>query len=334
MAVKKRYRKTSVYLIGEDFTKDEYDKWYAQIAMWIAETQPRTENPREKAKAVLDAAINGHRLNGEPWTNVEDFDLAARIMSFCSWDIITGTGRKRVTNKATKKKTAATKAGLNHNTRVFSDISLAEMSAAKEAFKGTVYIEFPFLDNPIYEANVNALADSTVRLESLSEDFLVASGSKLKDLLEIRDSLKKDIDAFMKLLKIHPSQLKEKVDEGDKGDVGTLVNTWEAYGDLAKMYEAVDAVQEAIQIIRQLENVRVDGSPQLADWMLWHKTGCRGHKFICSCEKEWDLHGGFTKEEMYAIAEQAYKTFGFGLKRVEDAAKNKDNIREDAGATT
>jgi hypothetical protein len=202
------------------------------------------------------------------------------------------------------------------------EVSMAEMVEAREAYKEVLYQEFPFLDNPVYEATVNGLADSTVKLNYLSENFLTSSGAALKTLLDIRDSLKNDIDVFMKLLKIHPSQMKEKADEGDRGNVGTLINKWEDFSEVAELYERVDAVQEAIQIVRQLENVRVDGSPQLADWLLWHKTACRGHKFTGHCGREWDLHGGFSKEEMYLIAEQAYKTFGFGLKPIDDTEKD------------
>ena len=137
----------------------------------------------------------------------------------------------------------------------------------------------------------------------------------------------------MKMLKIHPSQIKDKVDEGDRGDVGSLIDRWEEYGEVADIFEQVDAIQEAIQIIRQLENTRLDGSPQLADWMLWHKTGCRGHKFTCQCGAEYDLHGGFTKEEMYQIAEQAFEVFGYGIQRIDETDTNKERS-EATGETT
>jgi len=325
MKKQSRFRNTAVYLIDEDFSKDEYDKWYAQIAMWISETQTKTENPKEKAKQVLDAAISGRKLNGEMWAGVEDFDLASRIRQFCGWDIIAGTGRKSVTKKHTRAKAATNRSARQKNDIRFENISLTEMSAKREEYKETLYKEFPFLDNPVYDITINALSDSAVKLQTLSEDFLVSEGNALKTLLTFRDSLKKDIDDFMKLLKIHPSQLKEKIDEGDRGDVGTLIKRWEEYGEISELYEKVDSVQEAIQIIRQLEQVRVDGSPQLADWLLWHKTGCRGHKFICSCGEEYDIHGGFSKEEMYMIAEQAHKAFGFGIKPAEDVNAKKDS---------
>lgn len=325
MTILKEFRKTVVYVLGQDFTKEEYDKWLAQVTLWISETQKNTENPREKGRQILDAAMNGRKLNGEVWAGVENYDLPSRIRQFCGWDIAKEVGKRggrRPTVKQTRPHDAAARRA---NTRVFAEVSLTEMTAGREAYKELLYKEFPFLDNPVYETNVSALADSTVKLEKISEDFLIADGKELKSLIDTRDSLKKDIDDFMKLLKIHPSQLKEKVDEGDRGDVGTLVKKWEEYGEVSTTYEQVDAIQEAIQIVRQLEQLRVDGSPQLADWLLWHKTGCRGHKFVCEHGTEYDIHGGFTKEEMYAIAEQAYKTFGFGIKEVVDAKEDPED---------
>jgi len=327
MATDRKFRRTVVYVLDKDYTKEEYDKWSQQIAFWIGETQ-KSENPYKKAEKVLTCAINGTKLNGEVWPGVEDFDLPSRIRQFCGWDIIKGTGRRRVSNLSTTQLHKTARKDRAENAAALEEISMAEMIAARESYKELLYKEFPFLDNPVYEPNVNGLADSTVKLNHISEQFLTASGSALKSLIEIRDSLKKDIDDFMKLLKIHPSQLKEKVDEGDRGNVGTLISKWEDFGDISDLYEQVDAVQEAIQIIRQLENIRVDGSPQLADWLLWHKTGCRGHTFTCACGETYDIHGGFTKEEMYAIAEQAYKTFGFGIKPIHDTTKDDEDTDE------
>ena len=331
MTTVKPFRRAVVYVLEQDFTKEEYDKWTKQVGFWIGETQ-KSENPVKKAEKVLRAAVNGTKLNGEVWPGVEDFDLPSRIRQFCGWDINTGTGRRRVSTGSTRTPHIRANRARAKNEEDFEEISMAEATAAREAYKEILYREFPFLDNPVYEATVTGLADSTVKLAQLSESFLTATGSALKNLIDIRDSLKDDIDEFMKLLKIHPSQLKEKVDEGDRGNVGTLIGKWEEYLELAEIYEQVDAIQEAIQIIRQLEQVRVDGSPQLSEWLLWHKTACRGHKFTCSCGLTYDIHGGFSIDEMYAIAEQAYKTFGFGLKPIDNAKKDDETSGEVDGS--
>lgn len=314
---------TISYLVGKDFTKEEYDKWLAQIALWLSQTRKNLQDPQAKAKQILDAAINGTKLNGKPWNGVSSFTLDTRLRTLCSYDIISeegiGNPQPYHTRKEYRdKEKVVTEKSSKANQEALDTMDLLAMKKEREAYKKVLLKEFPFLDNPVYDTQVNAYCDTIVKIKDISDRILGAQDKALETLINIRSALKKDLDDFMKLLKIHPSQIKDTVDEGDRGDVGALIKKWEEYGELGELYETVDAIQEAIQIIRQLENVRVDGSPQLADWLLWHKTSCRGHKFECECGREYELHGGFTKEEMYLIAEQAFNTFGYGIKRIED----------------
>jgi len=125
------FKKRLVYTVGEDFTKEEYEKWVAQIALWISKTQTRVENPYEKAKKVLGAAINGTRLNGKPWLGVEDFTLDSRIKQLCSFDIITGEGRRveNIRNSSSKAKHVrkTTKRGKKKNDYILEELDLAEL---------------------------------------------------------------------------------------------------------------------------------------------------------------------------------------------------------------
>jgi len=203
------------------------------------------------------------------------------------------------------------------------DLILEKLNEQKEEYKQLLYQEFPFVENPVYEAQVNGLAEAVVKLNHISDSFLGAQGKELEDLLKIRDGLKKDMDDFMKLLKIHPAQMKEKADDIDRGDVGNLIIQWEKYGEIAEIYERVDAIQELIQTLRQLEQLRVDGTPQLADYLLWHKTGTRPIDFKCECGREYTLIDGFTEDELYEAAEQAYEIFGFGIKRINERPESK-----------
>lgn len=329
-----KFRKSLTYILGVDFSQEEYDKWLAEITLWISETQVREDDPKEKARLILEAAMSGTKLDGTLWNGVESFTFDKRIRQLCSYDIIDGIGTRRRTKAGTKEgvnqQNSATNKAKKQNIDVLEKISLQRLTEERDKYKKVLYSEFPFLDNAVYESKVNAYADTVVKLEQLSEYFLGASGKDLENYLKIREQLRKDLDDFMKLLRIHPSQIKEKVDEGDRGDVGNLINNWEEYGELGQLYEEVDAIQEAIQIFNQLNNVRMDGSPQLAEWLLWHKTGCRGHNFTCECGREYDLHGGFTKDEMYKILEQAYETFGYGIKRVDDNDTERPKITEQA----
>lgn len=303
--------KKLAYVIGRDFSKDEYNLWKNEIALWISHSQVNEENPLEKAERVLAAAINGTTIAGSTWKGVESYSLDKRILQLCNWDIINKTGRQRgKPNQSVRKKN---KEDREISKGILEKSRLIDLAKESDKFKKTLYKEFPFLENPVYDPNINALCDASVKLNATSDDFLAASGNSLSNLLKVRESLQKEVDMQMKLLKIHPTQLKQKTDEDDKGDVGTLITKWEKFGDTAKLYETVDAIQEAIQIINQLENERVDGSPQLADWLLWHKTGNRDVDFTCECGKEYKLWGGFTRKQMYEIATAAQEAFGYGI---------------------
>lgn len=331
MAKKSRFKRKFTYIIGEDFSKEEYDKWAAEMALWISQAHVNETDPIQKSLDILEAAMNGTKLNGDLWPGIESYTFDSRIKQLCGYDIIKGEGRKpgrprkaSDTGSGTIRQGKATNAARHKNGQRLEKINIQDLLEGREEFKNILYKEFPFLDNPVYENKVNAYADTVVKLDQLSDMFLGATGKDLETYLKIREALRKDLDDFMKMLKIHPSQIKDKVDEGDRGDVGNLIDKWEEYGEVSEIFEHVDAIQEAIQIIRQLENVRLDGSPQLAEWMLWHKTGCRGHKFVCECGAEYDLHGGFSKEEMYQIAEQAFEVFGYGIKRIDEENYNKE----------
>lgn len=309
------FRNTKIYIIGQDLTLQEYETWKTEIALWLSQSGRETTDPLGKAEKIIKAAVHGTTLGGEPWIDVENFQLHKRILQFCGYNILTKQGRTAKRRRSTKKEL---KQYTDLNTDILGDATREELVVLRDAYRTVLVQEFPFLDNPVYETKVNAYCDTVVKLQVLSDKFLGAEGKELTRIIELRDSLKKDLDDFMKLLRIHPSQLKEKVDEKDKGDVGSLIDKWESYGELANLYETVDAVQEALQILKQLETTRLDGSPQLAEWLLWHKTGCRGHTFRCPCGAEYTIHGGFTIEEMYQIVEQAHKVLGYGAKPTED----------------
>jgi hypothetical protein len=310
------------YELGRDFTKEDIDKWKAQIALWISQTQKKEEKPTEKAEHILACAVSGTKLNGEAWPGVESFNLRTRIKSLTGgFDIVTGKGRRPATfhGRNKRKEKEKSKSIQQSNSSKYIEISEEEFKEARERHKELLFQEFPHLDNEIYEAQVNALCDAIVKLESIASAFITAGpGKELESLISIRNSLQSEINNFMKLLRIHPSQIKEKIDDYERGDIGGLIAEWEEYGELAEVYEKVDAIQELIQTIRQVEQLRVDGSKQLSDYLLWHKTGTKPTEFKCACGRDHTLYDGFTKEELYAAAEAAYEVFGFGLKPDEE----------------
>jgi hypothetical protein len=313
-------------------TKDTLDRWLISINSWVSATQVNETDPRSKAERVVKAALSGSKLNGEMWPGVEKYSLERRIQQLCGWDVVNNRGREgnlsRLRGKGAgepaRKKADATKVA---NDQIIRDMTLDEMYRKRENFISVLHEQFPHLNNPVYAAKVQALAEAEVRLMSLSDTFMSSTGKTMKLALEIQEGLRKSINELMTLLNIHPKQLVDKVDEKDRGDVGSLMNQWEDYGRVADEFERVDAIQELIQHVHRANSVRSDGSPQLADYLLFHATGCAGHMFKCQCGETYELYGGFTLEQLEAAAEQAYQKFGFGLKRIPRPPAEDDGYR-------
>lgn len=300
-----------------DLKKEDVDRWINQLEAWVYETQPGETDARGKAEKIMDSGLRGRKLNGEIWPGVEHFNLTTRIKQLSGgFNIETGIGRSKQLRGKSAKITNVTKAKKKSeaNETVLSEMSATEMEERRDLKIQILVQQFPWLDNPIYASKVSSLAEDEVVLEALSAGgFMTAKQKTLESMLKIKESLRKSIDETMKLLSIHPSQLTRRVDENEEGNVGNLIAKLEEMGQLFRDYENVDAIQELIQMVHQCYSLRIDGSPQLADYMLWHKTGCRGHNFLCSCGEEWELYDGFTIEELEAAALQANEVFGYGL---------------------
>jgi hypothetical protein len=315
------------YLIGDHesahITPAEVEQWTKEITSWIRATQTRVDDPRQKAEEVVHAAIHGTKLNGEAWLGIEKFSLTRRIAQLCGWNIETKIGkdgnvskRKNLDAKSPAVQRAKTNTRINQS--VADEFTLEQLYTKREEFKDILYSQYPHLNNPVYAIKVNALAEAEVRLSSLSESFMSARGKDLESYTKVQNELRKSINELMEMLSIHPKQLMRTVDETERGDVGTLMVKWEDYGKIAEEYEVIDAIQELIISVRQANQLRLDGSPQLADYLLAHRTGCQGHNFTCGeCGTVYELYAGFTKEELEKAAEQAYEKFGYGLKRID-----------------
>lgn len=316
-----------VFRVGDDVSQEELAEWTTRLTFWVTGKQRKEPDPRAKAEQIMKAALYGTKLNGEVWLNVETISLPRRIAQLSGGcDVLDGKGgvdkAKRGRPKRLKKVIEKGKENAKHNDKILDSLEGENILRQREEFKRTLVDQFPHLSNPVYASKVNALAESEVKLMALSDTFLTATGKALETNLKIQEGLRKSINELMEMLSIHPKQLVSKVDENERGDVGTLMVKWDDYGRLAQTYEQVDAIQELIQTIRKYHNVRLDGSPQLADYMLWHNTGCMGHNYTCpQCKTTVELFNGFTIEQLEEAAEQAAQVWGYGLKRIENGSR-------------
>lgn len=299
--------------VGKDFSEEDLLKWQEQLAWWIKETSVNVDDPVARAKRVLIAAMNGTKINGEPWLNVND-NFYSRVRQLAGFDLERGVGVRR---GRTKLQAVTKSSGTKTTVEDFPPVNIRDVMAMQDKYKKELLAKYPHLENPVYAPKVDELAETVVKGRMLSNDFLVSDHKTLERLSKIRESLNKQVSDLMDFLEISPKLLITKQRETDKGDVGSLVAELESYGEIWQDYERLDALRELLQKFHQLNSRRPDGTPQLNDWELWHMTRNRPVRFTCQCGRHYTLLGGFTPEEIEEALKQAYEVYGFGLRPIE-----------------
>lgn len=299
------------YVIGVDFSKEDYQKWTEQLAWWVGDRLVNVKDPREYAENVLKSARYGTKMNGEPWKNVPQ-NFFKRVTAMTGFDVAHGIG---VRDPRRKKSVPINRVNAQTGATI-EDIPPIDLTKALELraqYIKDLLTKYPHLDTPVYKPKVEELAETIVKSRMISSDFLAARSTTLEKLSKIRESLHKQIGELMEFLEISPKQRVTKTLEAKNSDVGSLIAKLESYGEIWKEYEKLDALRELLQFYRMLNNTRPDGTPQLNDWELWHLTRNRPVKFTCRCGESYELLGGFTPQEIEQALLQAQEIYGFGL---------------------
>ena len=289
-----------------------------QLIWWLGTTRKGLENPSEQATAVILAAFNGTKLSGDPWPRISS-DFFKRVKQLSGFDLELGVGTRASNAIAISKGPNRTPTKLTE--QELPPISLDQAMDMKAEYIEHLVQKYPHLENQVYAPKVEELAETVVKSRMLSTEFLTAQGRKLQDVSKIKESLNKQTDELMKVLEISPSLLMKKQQDGHKTDVGSLIRHMEQYGEVWEEYERIDALRDLLQTFWQLQNTRPDGTPQLNDWELWHKTRNRPVNFTCKCGETYKLLGGFTPEEIEQACVQAYNVYGSGLEPLDKEAK-------------
>lgn len=301
-------------------TTDEYNKWLEQLTWWLGETRKNLDNPKKHAVDVLLAAFNGTKLDGNPWPRISS-EFYPRVKQLCGFDLKRGIGiRTRAGPVAVAISKGPSRTPNKMREKDLPPIDLGKALDLKQEYVEQLMEKYPHLEGAIYRPKVEELAETVVKSRMLSVAFLTSEGRTLQDLNKIKESLNKQTDELMKVLEISPALLMKKQQDGNKTDVGSLIRHMEQYGEIWDEYERIDALRELIQTYWQLKNSRPDGTPQLNDWELWHKTRNRPVKFTCRCGKIYELLGGFTAEEIEKACVQAYEVYGYGLEPLDKTA--------------
>lgn len=302
------------YVIGVNFSKEDYSKWIDQLAWWVGDRMPNVKNPREHAEKVLEAARYGRKLNGETWSKVPQ-NFFKRVTAMTGFDVFSGTG-VRDPRKARALKIKAKDVAGNPVEQTPS-IDLNQALELRAQYIKDLLAKYPHLDTPVYKPKVEELAETIVKSRMISTDFIASRGKQLESLSKVRESLHKQIGELMEFLEISPKQRVTKTLEAKNSDVGSLISKLESYGEVWKEYEKLDSLRELLQFYRMLNSTRPDGTPQLNDWELWHLTRNRPVKFKCRCGESYELLGGFTPQEIEQALVQAQELYGFGLEAID-----------------
>lgn len=303
------------YVIGVDFSQEQYDKWLSQLTWWVTDRMPNVADPKLHASKILNAARYGTKLNGEPWKGVSQ-DFFKRVIALCGFDVQHGVGVRDPFKSSGHL--GRPKGSLNKlNADEVPPINMTEAITLRDQYTNDLLAKYPHLDTPVYKPKVEELSETIVKSRMISADFVAAKGKALADLSKIRESLHKQIGELMEFLEISPKQRVTKTLDAKNADVGSLIAKLESYGETWHDFERLDALRELLQLYKMLKSERPDGTPQLNDWELWHMTRSRAFKFTCRHGETYELIAGFTPEEIENALLQAQKVYGFGLEPIE-----------------
>jgi hypothetical protein len=305
------------YKVGVDFTEEEIKKWKEQLIWWVSKEMPRIPNPPDYVDSVLIAALNGTKLNGDPWLGISN-SFYKRIKQFVGFDLEKGVGfRGPKSNTSDRKVTLVGPNAHSKTTSIDSDLPEEEIRDMQNEYITELVKTYPHLSNAVYGPKVEELAETVIKSRLLSTEFMTAKGATLERLSKIRESLHKQQGELMSFLEISPAQLLKKTTSKDV-NLGNLISRLDSYGEAWQEYERLDALRELIQKYRMLNQKRPDGTPQLNAWELWHQTRNRPVKFTCRCGETFTLLGGFTPEEIEQALLQAQEVYGFGIEPLHD----------------
>jgi hypothetical protein len=318
------------FVVGKDFTEEEFNKWRKQLQWWVSETMPNVDDPIAHVNKILNSAMRGLKLNGEAWPLITN-DFFSRVKQLGAFDLRTGTGTKKnkkgrpaATNRQYRKGSV-----VQINAEQVPDVDLKDIIEDQQRYKESLVTKYPHLDNPVYEPKVDELAELVIKSGLLSKDFLLSNGKKLESITKVRAEMQKQINEIMNFLEISPKLLLTKQKDAQQADVGSLIAKLENFGEHWQDFERIDALRELLQKYKQLNSLRPDGTPQLNDWELWHQTRNRPVHFKCRCGEEFDLLGGFTPEEIEQALIQAYEVYGFGLEGIEGPVVDDGQVHEE-----
>jgi hypothetical protein len=288
---------------GADFSKEEIDALIYKIALWFSSKDCSTDfdDPVQASKDKVRECLLGLNAKGEPWKGAPH-EFAKRIKSKCNFDIVTEAG---IPNKRNDQR-VATKAHVGAATEAAEELDESnpvavqfDQEAYRKRLEQDTYGVHPELNNPAIRPHVESYSLLMAQRKVIDGELAMnPKGGRRDALLKSLKNVNEMADGQMKMLGIHPDQIRRSVQSKSSATVSDLVEQIENDDDFKKR-EKTWALQLALQLFWMSEhyNGRKTG-PQLSDFEIWHMTRTRPIRFRCRHGEEYTLVEGFSPNEL------------------------------------
>lgn len=291
----RRFVKPIVYEVGKDLSHERYNEILVALTDWIREKRPAEKEPGTYAKLRFDECLNGTKMDGSPWLDMDTASLNKRVRSKLNYDIDkmqpmrTASQRTRA-KKQREKDRIQLKRAAKRNDPLLPN-SLREKLRKEFAYgddpgvfrtdaedrewhriRDAYVEEFPELGTINGEAELNALCDVHIEMAR----YRAKRAAKEKVDPEMEAGCVKRLVDMKKALGIHPEQLARRNKTKTEFSVAEAVLRLEGMGD--KWYEVRDqeAMEEFLQIYKMYHTPNATGAGyQLDEVGLFALTRCR-----------------------------------------------------------
>lgn len=298
-------KKFTVGTEGCDFHPGEIEALAFKLAQWFQDPRSgrKYEDPLQTAKDLLQQCLSALASDGTPWGKCPD-NWASRVRIKCNYDVEKDEGLVRGNLFNPEAKGAIDPKADKAVRDAVQSLDPIGQAFDREGYErdmvAGILKEYPELDNSVHRPNVERLAMAYAEQQSVRVRLQMteAGSKKYIDLLDAQTKLEQSAERTMKLLDIHPDQLRKKLDKRREGTLGDLITVLEGDAEFEER-ERLWALQAALQFwwMSNHANGRGDG-PNLHDWEIWHATRSVPIDYTCSCGKHVTLIRGFEPKEL------------------------------------
>lgn len=291
----RRYVTPVVYEVGKDISPERYNEILVALTDWVREYRAKEREPGTWAKMRLDECLNGTKMDGSPWLDMDTASLRSRVLSKLRFDIDTMQPRRSASQKQRAKKEKEKDRLMRKKFAKKDDPLLPDTLREKwqkefkygddpnvmkteaehrewERLREAYIEEFPELGTINAEAELWALCDVHIEMAR----YRAMRAAKQKFDPELEQACYKRLIDMKKALGIHPEQLAKRTKTKTAFSVAEAVLRLEGMGDswIEKRDQA--AMEEFLQIYKMYNTPNADGSGyQLDEIGLFALTRCR-----------------------------------------------------------